>query len=71
MKNKNGYDLAQLKLKCDETYIKATQTQNEAEIGFCCGWLSAMCLVYAKHDKMYFKSLQIRISEILKERGLT
>lgn len=69
MQNKCA-QLHQLKLKCDETYCKATTTENEAEIGFYCGWLSAMCLVYQKHDKKYFSSLQGKIQKLLNERSM-
>lgn len=66
----NKGQLQQLKLKCDETYCKATETENVAEIGFYCGWLSAMCLVYQKHDKKYFSSLQEKITKLLNERSM-
>lgn len=66
----NKVQLQQLKLKCNETLEKALSTEKECEIGFYSGWLSAMCLVYIKHDKMFFTSLQEKITKLLKERSL-
>lgn len=66
----NDVQLQRLKFECDKTLCKALETDKESEIGFCCGWLSAMCLVYQKHDKKYFVTLQEKITKLLNERGM-
>lgn len=68
---RNNTDLHKLKTECDKYYSVASSSENETEIAYICGWLSAMCLVYQKHDKTYFKSLQNRIMRLLKERSIT
>lgn len=67
---RNNIELKKLQNECNKYFDLALSSENQNETCFYLGWLSAICLVYQKHDKKYFNNLQIRISELLKERGL-